>query len=45
MNKEELMVEIETAVHKHDYTEFRELNLLLVKIYEFLDTIEIKTIS
>jgi len=43
-NKEELMVEIEAAVQKHDYTEFRELNQLLLKIHEFLDKVEIKTI-
>jgi hypothetical protein len=44
MNKEELMIEIEVAVQKHDYTEFRELNQLLLKIHDFLDKVEIKTI-
>jgi hypothetical protein len=44
MIKEELMTEIEAAVQKHDYIEFRELNLLLIKIHDFLRDVEVKTI-
>jgi hypothetical protein len=45
MTKEELMAEIEAAVQKHDYVEYRELTKLLMKIHKFLDEFEIKTIS
>ena len=39
------MAEIEAAVQKHDYVEFRDLTKLLMKVYKFLDEIEIKTNS
>jgi hypothetical protein len=44
MTKEELMAEIEVAVQKHDYVEYRDLTKLLMKVHKFLDQIEIKTI-
>jgi hypothetical protein len=44
MDKQELLTEIRSAVQKHDLVEFRELNLLLIKIYDYLHDIEIKTI-
>lgn len=38
------MAEIEVAVQKHDYVEYRDLTKLLMKVHKFLDQIEIKTI-
>jgi hypothetical protein len=42
MRKEELIIEIEAIIKKHDYIEFRELNLLLIKIYDALNENKIK---